>query len=68
MHEATIIGAYEASVKDDRKDSIAGYETNIIEARVFTCIPGTTPVNVPISDPARHAAITNIIISGPTTD
>ena len=67
MHEETMIGTFDEDVNDTMKDSIAGYDTSISEARVFTWIPGVNPVKVPIREPDIHAKITNSISSRPTT-
>jgi len=68
MIDDTMIGTFAGEVKEERNDSIAGYETSIIEAKVFTCMPGTAPVKVPKREPAIHAAITNNTSSGPTSE
>ena len=53
MHDEVHTGISSDGMNGDRRSERRGKPASIIAARVFTWIPGTRPVNVPMAAPNR---------------
>ena len=66
MQQHTTAETYSGSTSPDKADSIAGYDTSMMDASVLTWIPGTSPVNVPRDAPMIDEMMTKDTMAGST--
>ena len=68
MQDDMQTGISSEGMNADRTSERRGYPASIIAARVFTWIPGTSPVKVPMAAPNRDMYRMNSTTSNPTVD
>ena len=68
MHDEMHMGISSEGMNADRISERKGYPASIIAARVFTWMPGTRPVKVPMAAPNRDMYRMNSTTSNPTMD